>query len=829
MIQVPLAGWMAFLLLVGLSSALGIGIARHVPLSQDYRTAPMVRAFGLALAPFLLGLSSVVVLAALPGQSHTAHYLTVAGMLSGGALLAWLFGCPEAQRPVATGRYSWWLTVLIGAFITLLLFHAIAIPLTQSDSLEYSFAGRRLYWLRSLGGYPPVDPVGDPTGFYGPWTHPPLYPALIYLANVCQGNADTPGLLRLLSPWALLATAYLVATTASFVHRRMAQFSALFLFATPLLFLGADSALLDAFSACAVALAVVGCAFMDRGAPRQWVAIGATVGLGMWAHSQAVLLIPLVLFALVVKLGWRPSWRRLLAQSAVVVLAALTVGAWPYVANYLRAGVVISDNPAVFAMPELFWNSYFRSARDFDALPARIQYGIFKGWFALEAYGLTFWFATAGLVAAVRSWQILPANEAARSGESLRGEPLLSAGAFFACYFSGVIVSTALGIDLMIKTERYLLMIMPPVAMFAGYAAFRFTAVPWTRGAPERLDLYGRLDRYGRQFVLVALSAMFIAHIAVLVRYRQNVFNLNASQLALPLESKLNRWGPFAAIRLLRDSTPTDAVVLSFKPSDMFYSQRKMISFLDPRLLAVYRASSPDTAARMLSALDVQFVHLPNYAFPPFYRTAIHKLMADPARARLSRSLDGYQVYELQHSSSHLCGMRDVGPAAERWTWEGGYVFGGRKRLFQTRAGSSELAPRQLPDRRPVLFQRDHSISLKSPPLAVTARGVGGACPPASEVFFSIDLVGKGYANLYVEHLDQSGYIVAEEALGGTEIGPDQHTRTYSRRFLLRPGASQVRLVVEYRGVARIGVDAARLASVQSVRPGSTGSPYLLQ
>jgi len=802
---VPITGWIAFAILVGLSTTLAVGVARHLPFALTF-SREGVATFGCALAPFLLGLAAVLVLKILPGAGHGVHYAGVSVLLVVLSVLAWTRPShdwrPEGNQ---TGQpWSRILVLLVVAFVVLLLFDAVALPLTQSDSLEYAYAGARLFRLRTLAGYPPLDPAGDPSGFYGPWTHPPLYAALIYMADICQGGAAQPGLMRLLSPWAMLSMSALVYSLGSLGGRRVGQFAVLFLLGTPLLFLGADSALVDAFPASAVGLGLAACVGFSEERTGSAAALGAVLGVGMWSHSQAVLLIPLALFALFV-LTRSGDVRGYVRRAAVVLLCALAIGIWPYLWNLHRAGVLISDNPPVFALLQLNWAGYFRSARDLDSVSARVQYGILKGWFALEAYSVTFWFMSLGALITGARWVRVRRGAIALVPSRLDDRLYQTSLGFLLCYFGGVVFSTLAGIDLMIRTERYLLMMMVPVALLAAVGAARLTD-------PTRYSVAtGALARNGSRLFFLTLLVMWAAQILVLERYRRSTFDLSRSAIGLSLAEKLHRWGPFSAIEYIRANTPQDALVLAFKPSDMFYSGRKMLSFMDPRMIPVYLETNPQRAVARLRNQGVEFVYMPDYTFPVLYNSVLLQVFADPTLSRLEHSLDGYQVYSLHPAASaHLCDPKPIGPGTLEWRWSGGYVFGGRKRLLFLRGGGASLTPGVVPAGRPLLFQRDYSRTLESPvvPIAGTADR---KCSESLEARLDVELTGHGFASVYLQQFGGDGRIVTTDALGGTDV---HRAARYSRRFWLSPEARALRVLVEHRGVAEIGVEQAALLRI---------------
>ena len=172
--------------------------------------------------------------------------------------------------------------------------------------------------------------------------------------------------------------------------------AAVFFLSTPMFFLGAGSALIDPLPVLGISLVLCTVIALEGGAVLCGVVQGLTLGCALWAHSQTVLFIPLSIAALALQKGWREP-RAFFLQASVLLGIAGLIAAWPYGRNLLLFGSIISDNPAVFALKELRWAEYFAMARGLESWPEKIQYGIFKGWFALEAYALAFWSMSLGV------------------------------------------------------------------------------------------------------------------------------------------------------------------------------------------------------------------------------------------------------------------------------------------------------------------------------------------------------------------------------------------------------------------------------------------------
>ena len=140
MIELSLFAWLAIGGLIVLSSAGGLLISRALPWSETAVRKHVATAFGLALAPFMVGFSTISVMWALPQFSHRTHLaLSLLFILLSAATAFFL---KKKQVVVASGPI--WkadeIVLLSGLCFPALALLLIAVftPLTQNDSLEYA-------------------------------------------------------------------------------------------------------------------------------------------------------------------------------------------------------------------------------------------------------------------------------------------------------------------------------------------------------------------------------------------------------------------------------------------------------------------------------------------------------------------------------------------------------------------------------------------------------------------------------------------------------------------------------------------------------------------
>jgi hypothetical protein len=859
MIVNSFSAWLGMLVVVLLASVTGCALTRLLPWSSAARFAGMPGAAGLALGPFMLGAGSVLVLGLLPGSSHTIHLaVVVAGLVALSGLAVWRRGTlgqeTKARMPRQFGEYLF--SALLAVWIVLLFINSIFLPLLQNDALEYATVGRLLYETRDLGSYPAMHPEQSTSGFFAPWTHPPLYVSLIYLMQTIQGHADEPGFMRLIAPWCVVCATFLVLALGSLISRLTGRVAAVIYLSTPLLFAGADSALIDALPMLGIGLVAAAILCIEAGPMVRGAIAGGALALALWTHSQAVLFLPLAVGAIAMQNGVR-GLRSTVMESASLGSVAFLFGAWPYWRNLHIFGSPISDNPAVFALPSLDWQGYFANGRGLDNLAAIIQYGLFKGWFSFEAYGWAFWLMTLGAALAFKSlrqptWR---ATFLAGGRQALdpAGQALWVSLTMVMIYLGGVLISLLAGLDLMIKNERYMLVILPFVAVLAGYGA----QVLLSRGAA--IVAASEESPAKRETLTVAAMVLGMALLVQLFvlgwHYRwRNVppsievsdadtpegVRRKQSELAKPrFQRLLENFPNIAAMYWVRAQLPADALVLSLRPADMYYAQRKMVSYLDERLLPLYGETSPQRAVKMLRDLGVTHLHVPDYGLPVSYNSVLDRIIEDPALTGLIYSVGGTQIFHLL-PAGETSGSRvaqdsvEFTPDRSDWMHYRQFNLGGRKALNALGVRGERLPDDGVSMTRwtvPV-FHRDFST--------VVANGLGTPLSLArldsllpirgdQEYRVVFDLKGSAFVRLWMIQFDERGTILkSAEGLNGIDritelvLIESDGTKRVSRRFLALPDTAYVRFGIEHVGNSMVTIKRALLESVpDNLREGS--------
>ncbi|MEC5129362.1 hypothetical protein VSU19_21555 [Verrucomicrobiales bacterium BCK34] len=774
MINVSIAGFIGWGILILLSIMAGTALSRHFPWSIRSRAAGVPLGVGIALAPFLSGLATVAALAVFRGASHAIHAVIVVALLLVIVVVSKIktVGFESRICREKPGQAFYLLMGLWGLWGGVLVYGAMFYPLTQNDALEYATVGRILYETGDLLSYPVIKPDLNDAGFYGPWTHPPLYVALIYLGNVIQGHADSPGLMRLVGPWVALSAAYLTYCLGCLRSRMEGVIAAVVLLSTPLFFLGADSGLIDSLPVLGFLLILAVLAGVREGARLRGILLGLMAGGALWTHSQAILFVPMcfVVMACQQVVRRRLVWREFLGFGLGVGIVALA----PYLRNVFLFGSPVSDNPAVFALQLLAWDDYFQYARGLDQTIAKIQYGLFKGWSSPEAFGLSFWFMIIGV-----SVLLLGAKRyGVRILKDRQKELPVICVLFLLMYHMGVLLSILLRVDLIIKNERYILGLLPAVALLAGFGLFSLARAK------------GAIVYRG---VILLLLIGWTFQLGALAWYRFSSSRIGISELLQSHDLKLLSRPEYEAIDYLRDETAEDEVVFTMKPSDMYYSRRRMLSYLDPEMISFYETEDPNDALGWLLEHNISLIHLPPYGLPPFYNSVLLELVGDPSLSELVFSSGGSQVYRLRKERKETLVSSADDELAGDWKRRANLVIGGRKALAGVSTGETSLTLGEVSRGGMIggLFHRDASVFLESP----WRRGEG-------ECGVRLELKGRGMVRIWIE---EDGAELPR-FLFGEVVVTEGESKQWMRRWLLGKGSKKWRVLVEHMGTSEIQI-----------------------
>ncbi len=816
MIQASLVSWLFMLAIMLLASVSGYMLSRLIPWTPAARRAGVDKFAGFSLAPFMLGAFSLIALTFLPGYSTNVHlFIVISGVILVFGLSVWLASPQEsvAYKSV-TKPLGWHILISLSIlYLLAILYNSIFLPLTQNDPLEYFLVARSTFETRDLTNYPSVNSKLNSSGFFATWTHPPLYVALGYLTKIIQGDAE---LMRLISPWFLLCNALIVYSLGSLINRYTGLFSLLIFISTPLYFLGASYSSIDSLPTLGLTLIAVSTLCIESSLKTRGILIGLALAFSLYTHSQAILFIPIA-FALVILQAGLVRMYSNLTEILIVACTAILLAIWPYLRNYWLFGSAVSDSPAVFADPYLDWNSYFKYSRNLSTLGNMIKYGVFKGWFSFKSFGFTYWIMITGLILVIRhvnqvSWRSL-VFFGSRATFDLGKRILWLSSAIIGIYLLMILASVLLGMNLLVKNDRYILVILPFVSLVGGYGLQALSNQIISILSSKNQPLYKRDLSLGAYFFValgfliqfLILSVFYNYHMGTkpLIEFMTNVRELSDNSNPKSLtQRQLEIFPSFRAIFWMRENLPKDALILSLRPADMYYSGRRMVSYLDSKMLAVYSSTSTLNTLEALRKIGVTHIYIPDYSLPVFYNSALSKIIGDPSLTRMIFNDAGTKVFSLLSQSDKepnisVADTQDFSPINNKWC-ASTYLF----------SRSARLQTKQLPENgfsefEVALLSGFYSKLLESESCLESSRKVLHV-KAGEEYRAAFHFAGKGFIRIFVTQYTADGIAIpprnelpASYRLDEFVLKNPDELRVITERFVTFSNASYVNFAIE--------------------------------
>lgn len=817
-----------FAFLVVLSTAAGYAIARIAPWRSGAHFQHLAWPLGLVLGPFLLGICVILALYATGGTSPRFQVMLAAGGLAAISASLLLVKCTwrgETAKRVERDWTRWLLMGLFGLCVLDVMFLAIRLPLTENDALEYGLVGRAIYEARSLSVYPLLDTNAAESGFFAPWTHPPLYPSLIHAAYAVQGSAATAGLMKLIAPWFLLTATAGVIGLGKMQGVRTGWLAGLLFIGIPLLAIGAETAAIDPLPVAGMVLLLLGLVGLDRERATTPLLLGLLVGLALWSHSQAILYLPIMACAIVVT-GGLQHWARSVRIVGLASVVALVVAGYPYLRNIAIYGTPISDNPAVFVLPSLDWIGFFKYTRSIYDWGTRLQYGLLKGLVAVHNYGFVFWMGVLALLQLAASgvfkrwFRDIGQMRSMEHGDG----PVLVSFAVVLIYHAGVLTSMLIGLDLMIKNDRYLLVMAAPVSILAAVAAARIAPL----AACSRATRLPRLTELG---IGAAACILFLGHAVAFLLYGNltqwlqllDVRRVNPSspvQVSFRVEP-LEIWHGIQIAQELHKTMTPENRVLAIRPADMYYAERRMVSYLDPIMVPLYGLANARDMQAQLRAAGIRYIQAPPYFIPPVTHSPLMNLLADPGLTSLVRDLQFSQLYQLRDPDERRTSAADETVTdLSAWPWVEYPRIGIGGPAFALRSSFSRMV--QLPHAaasRSSLLAKSYSHILEvgdaGPVAGITAAGASRIQVMAGkEYVIDLDVEGEGFNRVHVWMRATDSDLWSGPYLAGDFVlSPQVSSLRFLRRLRIpeQGGDLQIRIGIERYGISRLTLRQALL------------------
>jgi hypothetical protein len=586
-----------------------------------------------------------------------------------------------------------------------------------------------------------------------------------------------------------------------------------------------SEASIDALPILGLTLVFATASLFSEPSPRTRIALtGVALGLSLWAHSSAVLFPVLAVVGISV-MRWYER-KPFAAECAGVLLVGGALGILPYLRNLLIFGSPISDTPAVFALAQLDWESYFTTGRGMSNLYDMIVVGVLRGWTAFSDFWLTFWFMTAGMVLVARQMLFWRAPEPGWA-------TLTGAAVIVVAFHAGMLLSEILGTTLMIKNARYLLPVVPLAALLAGFALSRIADLRdmiklhrTHRRTTIALDFnYGQGGQLVWQLLVVGILYLSVQQIAInMVSWRNYLGPLRAA-LWEPQRETLAKFPFYRVQDHMRRNLPPEAVVLSLRPADAYYAKHRIISYLDPRMVPAYKETDPAKLSELLRQLGVTHVYKGNYSLPTIYNSALMQLLADRQLSRVIHSDGHYAVYALNTASpERIQPSRTWDLAPERYPWIGHSwaqvpFFVSSCRTENIRVDSAAPQPTVRSCRWAPAHRADY-VSGTGPPGGIDTKDFVEV-EPGGTYRYKIDAAGEGALriNVYEKH----GQVLSVQQIDDAVL--TKAPRIFTGVFQLPAEVTHIRLALSVEGAGELSIRDVRLEALETAAAASGVAP----
>jgi len=334
------------------------------------------------------------------------------------------------------------------------------------------------------------------------------------------------------------------------------------------------------------------------------------------------------------------------------------------------------------------------------------------------------------------------------------------------------------------------------------------------------------------------LAVAYVAHMGTLLKH--SVSKSSQESLFSQRMSEKNKSIPeIKLIDFLDNHVEESGVVLSLKPADMYYSSRRMMSFLDERLLSFYGKKDIDSAYDELRKFGITHVHIPSYGIPPIYNSQLFSLLRNPNYTTLRYQTTAGQIYTLIPEASSKRGgalpipgtrrftntmQQDISPKNMQWVRQDVFSLGGRKIFIKWGERNSLLTEASYRRDLPYdLFHRHWrtiaSVGIALPNMLPAENSILHV-EPSREYAIDLRLAGAGFLEISVDQFAKQEEHDAYELIKHTEItsfelSENQPMRDYGFRFLTEPTAQAMVLNIKSMGSSAVEIVTAVKSKIE--------------
>jgi len=271
--------------------------------------------------------------------------------------------------------------------------------------------------------------------------------------------------------------------------------------------------------------------------------------------------------------------------------------------------------------------------------------------------------------------------------------------------------------------------------------------------------------------------------------------------------------------QILDQYVPAHANVLTLRPADMYYTHRRMVSYLDPIMLPMYALQDAYQLSDALRTAGIHYVYMPNYFIPPVNRSALMSLLGNTHLAELLYDNRGNQIYALKNHSvattrprkeEHITDLTHMpwlafpyaGLDSPRFSFEKMYS----RRTDLTHRFSSDLH----------LFSKNYSHMLLIGDIRDTEifkKAADTLIPviPGTDYIIQMTMEGEGYFRIWKWGREKENSAWNADVAGDFVLTPDFPRASFKRRIRIPDGETSIRIGIERYGVSSLKIHAVKL------------------
>jgi hypothetical protein len=377
----------------------------------------------------------------------------------------WLFALKEQFFKLKTIE-KFLLVCMVCLFISNFLLILI-VPNFFSDSIDYMHMAYMIAENKDSSLYPLISSHSS-RSLIASWTHPLGFMG-IYIWTDMAGVFNSDLSLQITSFFYAISLFFAFVSSFDKKHIMIALLSYLLLLTTPLYFFqvyqsGIDPIRLYTFFISFMFLSKM---IQDERDTHyhlsNYIFLGFLLGMAGFSHSIGLLSLPITCFIYLI-LSPLPFLTKMRNISLFCMIPLMMMAPRLWV-NFKIFHSLITDTSPVWNLESIHYDVSLNIIRGLGTSFERVFYGLLKGFTKIKIFGLSYWICFLGLC-----YTRINFKSAYQSSKLL----ILISALVLISFYSMVLLSFLLDLNVFIKNDRYILTVQPYIALLGGYAMYVF-------------------------------------------------------------------------------------------------------------------------------------------------------------------------------------------------------------------------------------------------------------------------------------------------------------------------------------------------------------------